>query len=943
MRKFTLLILIGFIIHLGAFAQNSNKNVQETVFEEDFNGWTDIEAEGWFIYNEVSWNYIYPEADAITYFKQDPADYMMLITPEIDLTTASSLTFNHKKISSVEGMKIEVGTMTDPNDPSTFTLLNIVDINSGEWTTEGTLTALGGVEGMMHIAFNAPASCPAYTMIGIDDLLIIADDVQSDWPSYITNLDITAGAEGADFAMVSWTNPSEQADGDPLTELDSISIFMNDVWAYSILNPVIGAEESVQIDIPEPGLYVYTLTAYNSEGASVSIFNDPPVWIGIDTPGSPENVVLTVTDNTITNLSWTPPTIGAHGGYFDNVIGSYKITRVDGWEHTVTGSELSFTEEVDMPGTYSYFVEGINSAGEGLQTESNAGAYYFDGYLLAEDFWVSNPALDWVLEGEGTDLWYHWPTDYAGGDYWESIFHPSATDPFNGIARAVSPVLNSEGEVSLTLKFKHYHNWAAGSYTFKVQTSVNGTEWIDAWSTEVTGSVPGETKLIVIDNEHVGSSTFQFSYVFEGNSANLEFLTFDEVRLYSSSNVDVVATDLVIPAIIQPADVVSPSAFIENWGYQDTDFTAVLTFYQGDETAYVSEINSNIAGGSDQQLDFENWTAEEGSYLAEFVVTAVGDDDPDNNIISESFNVVYLNAERTLVVCEEATGTWCGYCPGAAMGLDELVENAWPVAVVAYHSGDDYETPQGSERLDYYEVGGYPTVVFDGVVQSVGGSATESMYDNYLPIVQDRLSIPAAVSVEIEDIIFSGDALIANISMESGSPLEGDQIALIAVLAESHIPESWQGFDELDFVERSIYNGAMGVQLDLSDQMEEQQINIELDPSWVMDNSELVVFVQNLESREIYNGNKIDLMAVSINEVSKWVAIYPNPASDFISISNCGDADINIYNLQGQQVLSQRINGDFDRINVSGLDFGMYTIEFILEGEKFTKKIMINN
>lgn len=74
-----------------------------------------------------------------------------------------------------------------------------------------------------------------------------------------------------------------------------------------------------------------------------------------------------------------------------------------------------------------------------------------------------------------------------------------------------------------------------------------------------------------------------------------------------------------------------------------------------------------------------------------------------------------------------------------------------------------------------------------------------------------------------------------------------------------------------------------------------------------MDNSELVVFVQNLESKEIYNGNKIHLLSVSVNEVSKWVAVYPNPATDYINISNCGDSDLNIYNLQGQQVLSQRI------------------------------------
>ncbi len=91
----------------------------------------------------------------------------------------------------------------------------------------------------------------------------------------------------------------------------------------------------------------------------------------------------------------------------------------------MTGDELTFTEEMNNPGTYSYHVEGVNTSGEGLATESNAGAYYFDGYLLSEDFWVSVPALDWTNSGDGTDYFYHWPTDYAGSVmYWEMIFHP---------------------------------------------------------------------------------------------------------------------------------------------------------------------------------------------------------------------------------------------------------------------------------------------------------------------------------------------------------------------------------------------------------------------------------------------------------------------------------------------------------------------------------------
>ena len=37
---------------------------------------------------------------------------------------------------------------------------------------------------------------------------------------------------------------------------------------------------------------------------------------------------------------------------------------------------------------------------------------------------------------------------------------------------------------------------------------------------------------------------------------------------------------------------------------------------------------------------------------------------------------------RNLVVVEVATGTWCQYCPGAAMGCHDLLNNGHPVAII---------------------------------------------------------------------------------------------------------------------------------------------------------------------------------------------------------------------------------------------------------------------
>ena len=77
---------------------------------------------------------------------------------------------------------------------------------------------------------------------------------------------------------------------------------------------------------------------------------------------------------------------------------------------------------------------------------------------------------------------------------------------------------------------------------------------------------------------------------------------------------------------------------------------------------------------------------------------------------------VYAQVPRNKVVQEIGTGTWCTYCPGAAMGADDLVANGCQVAVIEYHNGDAFTNTASDARNAYYSISGYPTAHFDGVV-----------------------------------------------------------------------------------------------------------------------------------------------------------------------------------------------------------------------------------
>lgn len=216
---------------------------------------------------------------------------------------------------------------------------------------------------------------------------------------------------------------------------------------------------------------------------------------------------------------------------------------------------------------------------------------------------------------------------------------------------------------------------------------------------------------------------------------------------------------------------------------------------------------------------------------------------------------------RDKVVVEIGTGTWCPYCPGAAMGADDLVANGHDVAIIENHNGDDYTNAASNARNSYYNISGYPTATFDGGSAYVGGSNTTSLYSNYLPRVNQKLAIPSSFSVDISG---SSSGLIdfnVDVVIEMVDPYAGSDIRLHCVITESEIPEYWQGQTHLNFVQRLMLPTHTGTQLDFStSNIHEQTFSFSLDPSWVAEYCEIVIFLQENGSKTVLNASKEELI-----------------------------------------------------------------------------------
>jgi len=230
-------------------------------------------------------------------------------------------------------------------------------------------------------------------------------------------------------------------------------------------------------------------------------------------------------------------------------------------------------------------------------------------------------------------------------------------------------------------------------------------------------------------------------------------------------------------------------------------------------------------------------------------------------ILVLSVSLAAQRVSRDKVVLEIATGTWCPYCPGAAMGADELIENGHDVAVIEYHNGDPYANVYSNARNAYYNVSGYPTAHFDGLNPYVGGSSTQSLYGPYLSRVNQRLAIPSDFTIDVSGEHMGLSEWDITVDVEKVSTYNGTNLRLHAVITESHIEDSWQGMDELNFVCRLMVPNQNGTAISFSGgNTIQEELQFTIDEEWDPVHCELVVFIQDNSTKEILQGTKMALL-----------------------------------------------------------------------------------
>lgn len=543
--------------------------------------------------------------------------------------------------------------------------------------------------------------------------------------------------------------------------------------------------------------------------------------------------------------------------------------------------------------------------------------------FVTEDFSTTTfPPANWTISAQAGN-WSRFVGNNAGGASPEARLNWSPR--FNGTTYLTLPAVNTTGLTTIMLDFNHLLDHYASPYQIGVATRSGGGAWTNVWTANPNANIGPELKTISISNADVGSETFQAAIFFSGDSYNIDYWYIDNVKLYTPFPYDLGIDDAPGATQLAPGTVFNPTCVIVNVGEN------ALTPYASLEVKLGDEVIHNLAGqtldvlqaGANVTASFPPVTLDVSNEIYSFEYTVasmeeVMDGDLSNNTFSKHIET-YTTAKQN-VLLEIGTGGWCQYCPGAAMGADDLHAGGYNVAIVENHNGDPYATNISNGRNTYYGISGYPTAIFDGVVSYVGGSNSQSLFGAYLPIVQEREVIKTPVDIEIFGSM-ERDTYNLLVKVHKTGRIIRPNLVLHVAITESDIAYNWQGQTHLSFVNRNMLPGLDGTPIDLMNLNSpylEVELPLVMGATWVSENCELVAWVQDLESKEVLQASKVmlsDLLApvsAEDNLISPFVTAlnsnYPNPFNPTTTISfslaQAGDTQLGIYNIKGQLVRS---------------------------------------
>lgn len=428
---------------------------------------------------------------------------------------------------------------------------------------------------------------------------------------------------------------------------------------------------------------------------------------------------------------------------------------------------------------------------------------------------------------------------------------------------------------------------------------------------------------------------------------------------------------------------VNPVVTITNAGLTVIDDAIVTIVYDG-QTYSKFLYGIGLASLASYEVQFYSVPLTAGLKDVEVYVTNVnelaGDDDHTDDILITDVDPV-VPAVGKMVVGEEGTGTWCGWCPRGTVWMDRYENqfgDLW--AGIAVHNGDPmadvtYDSGMGSL------ISGYPSSLVDRGVEVDPAGMSSDFYE--------RLQIAPTAFISTAE---TWNPTTRELSVEVTADFQAEannNYRLALVLTEDHVKGTTSGYSQANY-----YSGGGAGDLIGDDgvnwatlpgtvpaaNMEYNHVARAILPSFAGDNT---VFPATVNAGESYsktftytlpaewaewnmhvigmlidpsgridNAGKAYLqnsVGLTEKEAESSFIVYPNPATSqatiLLDIVNEADVTIELIDLSGKVVNARNYKSvtgvNQINMNTNQLNSGVYLLNVTINGQTTTERLII--
>ena len=621
--------------------------------------------------------------------------------------------------------------------------------------------------------------------------------------------------------------------------------------------------------------------------------------------------------------------------------------------------------------------------------------------FAAQAQWSEDFENGWPAGWTYTGLWAHGDAAAHSSQYFQIPAHTqfigiNSDGAGNGthvFGEVVTTPIDLSNYTSPLLKFEAIFYDAdlyGGDEVAIVSASTDGgTTWTEVVNLGATGT--NWVGINAVMTDFAGESSVMLKFFYDDGDAwnygwmldDIEIIEFDTPYSVSLRSVDVSCTSgLVgkqswISGSFDNGGLETITSIDVTWDDGTTEYTETITgldvasFETG---VFEHPVPIDIVAGS---ASFDFWISNPN-----------GEEDADDSDNGASLNVDGITAtEGRGIYVEEATGTWCTWCPRGAVWMDRMSNCFGEHFVgVAVHNNDPMELTEFDDGLTSHpDFQGFPSVLVDrdniidpsaleaptistiqtDAVAILGSSGTFDENTGALDLTAAALFNETVSQAGYRlNIILTEDGMSgttsdwAQVNAYSGGgngPMGGYEFL------PSPVPASMMVYDHVGRALLAGYDGAAGSLPDemLMNEVYEHTMDTYTVPNdMVMENVHVVVILLDNDGivvnssitpfEDALNNTPVGIRPVVNNTLD--VDVFPNPAQDLtnirINLESSAKVGFQVFNGLGQMVASHNYgtqSGDLIyQLNTANFTNGLYQIKVQVDDEIITKTVVVS-